>query len=160
VRPPQPPASPAGSPWDAPSAAAVGKAVISSHPSGARVRLDGKDKGTTPLELSLPYGSYSVELDLDGYVPVRRRIDVQSPEPKFPNAMDPIIRKGNVLVVFEGWDGSTLTIDGEVRGVLPATVSLSEGVHNFTIKGDRGEVRLHREVTLATSGLTKLLLHQ
>jgi hypothetical protein len=159
-RPPAPAPTAPGSPWDAPAAAAIGKALITSHPSGARVRLDGKEKGTTPLEVSLPYGSYSVELDLDGFVPVRRRIDVQSAEPKFPNALDPVVRRGNVLVVFEGWDGSTLTIDGEIRGVLPATVSLSEGVHNFTVKGDRGEVRLHREVTLASSGLTKLLLHQ
>lgn len=158
VAPTQPGA--AGNPWDAPVAASSGKVVITSDPSGASIRVDGKSRGVTPLELELPYGTYSVELDMNGFTPVRKRIDVQSPAPKFPYTLQREVRRGNVLVVFEGWDGATLEVDGELKGQLPSTIILSEGAHSFVVRGDRGEVRLRREVELLPTGLTKLFLHQ
>jgi hypothetical protein len=158
VTPSQPGA--AGNPWDAPVAASSGKVVITSDPSGASIRVDGKSRGVTPLEIELPYGTYSVELDMNGFTPVRKRIDVQSPAPKFPYTLQREVRRGNVLVVFEGWDGATLEVDGELKGQLPSTIILSEGAHSFVVRGDRGEVRLRREVELVPTGLTKLFLHQ
>ncbi len=156
--PSTPPAS--GSPWDAPAAVSSGYAYITSDPSGASVKIDGKSRGATPLQVQLEYGTYNVELDLAGYLAVRRRIDVQSPEPKFPYTLQREVRRGSVLVVFEGWDGATLEVDGELKGQLPANIVLSEGMHQFVVTGSRGEVRLRREVSLAQQGLTKLFLQQ
>lgn len=156
--PSTPPA--AGSPWDAPAAVSSGYAFITSDPSGASVKIDGKSRGSTPLQVQLEYGTYNVELDLAGYLAVRRRIDVQSPEPKFPYTLQREVRRGSVLVVFEGWDGATLEVDGELKGQLPANIVLSEGMHQFVVTGSRGEVRLRREVSLAQQGLTKLFLQQ
>jgi len=156
--PSTPPAS--GSPWDAPAAVSSGYAFITSDPSGASVKIDGKSRGATPLQVQLEYGTYNVELDLAGYLAVRRRIDVQSPEPKFPYTLQREVRRGSVLVVFEGWDGATLEVDGELKGQLPANIVLSEGLHQFVVTGSRGEVRLRREVSLAQQGLTKLFLQQ
>jgi hypothetical protein len=157
---PEPAPPPTGSPWDAPAAASIGLALISSDPTGAAVRIDGKTKGYTPLEISLPYGTYSIELDLEGFVPVRRKIDVQSPAPKFPHPMQREVRSGRVLVFFEGRDGAALEVDGEIRGTLPANITLSEGMHTFVVRGDWGELKLRREVSLADQGLTRLMLHQ
>ncbi len=54
---------------DSQEAGAEGLLVIRSDPSGARVRIDGRGRGTTPARLPLPPGSYRVEVERDGYAP-------------------------------------------------------------------------------------------
>jgi PEGA domain len=46
----------------APSPTTQGTATIVSRPAGAQVLIDGVVRGVTPLRLSLPVGSYAVEL--------------------------------------------------------------------------------------------------
>ncbi len=148
-------------PWDAAADPMVGMATFTSDPSGAVVKVDGAEKGTTPLKVELPYGSYDVEFALPGYTSDRGRLDVQSPNPKMPGQLEPLVRSGNVLVAFEGWDEATLFVDGELKGSLPATIRLSEGMHTFVVKAADGrEVKLQRQVALSDRGLTQMLLHQ
>src|SRR4029450_9741705 len=46
----------------------VGSLYVDSRPSGARVFLDGKLIGSTPLEVpSVPAGEHAVRLESDGY---------------------------------------------------------------------------------------------
>ena len=46
----------------------MGALVVDSRPSGARVFVDGKAAGTTPLEVgSVDAGSHALRLELDGY---------------------------------------------------------------------------------------------
>lgn len=40
---------------------------ISTDPSGAKVYINGINKGTTPYKVTLPIGSYSILLEKDGY---------------------------------------------------------------------------------------------
>lgn len=40
---------------------------ISTDPSGAKVYINGVNKGTTPYKVTLPIGSYSILLEKDGY---------------------------------------------------------------------------------------------
>ena len=40
---------------------------IATDPSGAKVYINGVNKGTTPYKVTLPIGSYSVLLEKDGY---------------------------------------------------------------------------------------------
>ncbi len=44
------------------SAAPTGDLVLSSHPAGARVAIDGQDHGVTPLVVALPVGRHRVEV--------------------------------------------------------------------------------------------------
>ena len=53
-------------------------AMIASRPRGAKVTLDGKEVGTTPMTLSaLARGEHRVELDLDGYFPYAKTIKLR-----------------------------------------------------------------------------------
>lgn len=42
------------------SAAPTGELVLSSHPAGARVAIDGRDHGVTPLVVTMPVGTHHV----------------------------------------------------------------------------------------------------
>jgi hypothetical protein len=67
-RPPVPP-KPAGAPPAAPTPVVVATSLsIETRPPGARVRVDGRDVGVTPLTVSpLNPGSHRLELQLPGY---------------------------------------------------------------------------------------------
>ena len=67
-----------------PSGPVMGKVDILSKPIGAAVRVDGRERGVTPLRgLELEAGkSYSVELTRDGYAPWRASMTPESDETK------------------------------------------------------------------------------
>lgn len=46
-----------------------GTVFIGADIDGAKLYIDGKDMGTVPTELNLPYGSYSLEVEKSGYQP-------------------------------------------------------------------------------------------
>jgi hypothetical protein len=53
------------------AASTPGSLVVESRPAGARVLVDGREAGRTPLTVpALPAGDYAVRIDLDGYQPI------------------------------------------------------------------------------------------
>lgn len=46
-----------------------GTVTITANVDGAQLYIDGKEMGTAPLELNLPYGSYTLEVERSGYQP-------------------------------------------------------------------------------------------
>ncbi len=58
----EPPAAGAGAATPAGAAAVQGRAVISSNPAGALVFVDGEARGATPIDLTLPAGVHTVQL--------------------------------------------------------------------------------------------------
>ncbi|MCB9681885.1 MAG: PEGA domain-containing protein [Alphaproteobacteria bacterium] len=152
------PAEAAASPWDAPTEPKEATASFVSDPPGAVVRVDGRLRGKTPLDVKLPMGAHEVSLELDGYTPLTRSVDVAVEAPKFPFTLKPVVRSGNVLVVAPGWDGATLLVDGDARGQLPTQVMLTEGAHTFqVVLGDR-RAKEQRIVQLTERGLTRVTL--
>lgn len=55
-----------------------GSVFIASDVEGAQLYIDGKEMGTAPTELNLPYGSYSLEVEKSGYLPFTTTITVSS----------------------------------------------------------------------------------
>jgi tetratricopeptide (TPR) repeat protein len=56
------------------AAVGVQALLVYSDPPGAEVRLDGRPRGTTPLHVVLPPGSYRLALALDGYEGVTEEV--------------------------------------------------------------------------------------
>jgi tetratricopeptide (TPR) repeat protein len=52
--------------------------VVYSDPPGARVSLDGRERGTTPLHAALPPGSYALALALDGWERVAETVELSA----------------------------------------------------------------------------------
>jgi hypothetical protein len=57
---------------------AIAPLHVGSSPSGATVRLDGVNKGRTPLDFSVTPGSHSIALHQGGTIDVLRAIDVSA----------------------------------------------------------------------------------
>lgn len=127
-------------------AAAQGSATIVSRPAGADVFINGQRRGLTPLQLSLPVGSYELELrnggatrslalTIDAATAVREVVDL-APAPV----------SGRIEVTSD-MAGARVSLNGVVRGLTPLVVTdVEAGEHRLAIT--RGETTVHRTVTV------------
>ena len=108
---------------------------ITTEPAGAKVMVNGIDKGVTPLELSgIPRGRATVKLELAGYAPVVREVSL--------NAGD----KENLYVALEGVPG-TLNLSSVPAGARFYLNDAAQGKGPVTIKSlAPGEYRVRAEL--------------
>lgn len=97
---------------------------ISSIPQGAKVKINGKNKGITPIGLKLSEGKYTVSLHADGYKPWQTRFMVR--------ANKSVILENIQLEKPEGWlvvksnpSGAEVNIDRIAKGKTPLKLSMS-----------------------------------
>jgi len=63
------------------AATATGSIYVDSRPRGARVMIDGRPVGVTPLRVpELRPGNHDVQLDLEGYRPFTARVALKANE--------------------------------------------------------------------------------
>jgi len=110
---------------------------VSSHPSGATVRLDGRASGLTPLRLRVPAGSHGLSVSKGGFVTQARDFDAEGGEAlELHFALVPAARStlwpgykwislGGALVAL-GLGGTLLAIDGNDLGSTPGPVERRE----------------------------------
>lgn len=163
-----------------PAPAATAAVRFSSTPSnGARVLVDGAEKGRTPLKLELAPGSYTIRSELQGFDPITQNVNVTAdgasvslpfvatkaapaptptPNPVPGPAPTAEVRTGPVMVFFSGRVGDALSVDGAPVGQLPARTNLKEGKHTFVIDGATGRLEVSRTIKLKESGTTQIFL--
>ncbi len=56
----------------------IGSLKITTTPPGADIFIDGKHEGKTPAQIAIMKGKHSIDLRLDGYIPYRSDIEVES----------------------------------------------------------------------------------
>jgi hypothetical protein len=118
--------------------------TFSSSPPGAAVVVNGERRGVTPLTVELTFGSYDVEMQLEGHRRFKQTVQVKNAKMSLPATLD---KAGRAFVVLPGREGQTLMVDGKVAGKLPLTVDLTEGNHTFSVEGpDGGAFQVTREV--------------
>jgi hypothetical protein len=71
------------------AAAGVQALLVYSDPPGARLELDGKERGTTPFHAVLAPGSHALVLSLEGYEPAREQVAVA---PSTARVVDVVLR--------------------------------------------------------------------
>ncbi|HEY6037266.1 MAG TPA: protein kinase [Kofleriaceae bacterium] len=79
---PSPAPSPAPPPAPAPPAPIpeTGKLEIETIPAKANVRVDARDVGSTPIEITLPHGRHKLHVELAGYTAIDADQDVHTGE--------------------------------------------------------------------------------
>ncbi len=143
----------AGTTWllRRPSAAAPtsGELTINSTPDGARVIIGGKDRGSTPLSMTLEPGPYEVELrtgDERHMVPVQVKAGSTTAQHVFLTKTAPA-PVGTLRVVSEP-ASAVVTVNGRPRGKTPAQIAnLPAGSHEVTVTGTGGTVRQRVQVS-------------
>lgn len=118
------------------------KVKVDSAPPGATVYLGGKEcgpSGVTPFAGSVPAGSYSVLVELEGYqaatkpFTVKRTRSVQELFVPLVKKLDPPridVRADADKNLF----GAQLYVDGELKGQVPMLVDVEPGRHQVEIR--------------------------
>jgi hypothetical protein len=139
----------------------AGRVLVRSTPSGARVLVDGKDRGQTPATIrELGRGEHRVRIVRDGYTTAERRVVLSSSQPSqslsVPLAKEP--RPGTKapvtsrpapaavaaaasavasLVVESRPQGAAVIIDGRQVGTTPLSLSdVRTGSHAVRLERD------------------------
>jgi len=107
---------------------------VTSGPSGANVTVDGESKGTTPVVITLPPGSYEVVVELDGYRTETRTVPLTAGTQKTENFALTEVPSGT-LNITSNPSGATILIDGNDRGRTPqSSLRVSTGQHRVEIR--------------------------
>lgn len=109
-----------------------GSLDVISSPSGANIRIDGKDYGTTPNTLNhLLIGEYTVELSRQGYSTVRKSISINE---GVSTTINEVLQNGKAVTIRSTPSGANLFVDGVAMGTTPFTGNLSFGSHVLKIE--------------------------
>ena len=162
---------------------AFGSVAVSSEPSGADVYLDNTIRGITPMTITgVQNGRHTVRLRLDGYEDYTQEVVVTADTPQVnavlagrsgtpattspqvittrtdggtvPVTAQPTAQAGTgSLSVTTTPSGALVYIDGQMKGITPATIpGLSPGTHSIRIIMDGyQDLETTTEITAGTS---------
>ena len=145
------------------SAAPTGQLVLSSHPAGARVAVDGHDHGVTPLVVTLPVGRHRVEVVGGGGLPPQTldadlsdgarwtRHVVLAPEVVVATDL-------GALNIDTTTPGAAVWLDGALLGRTPLThPGVGAGTHGVRVQFASGAL-IERRVAVAVGETVSLVL--
>jgi hypothetical protein len=138
------------------SSAAEGTLVVNTNPPGAKLFVDGVEKGVTPLTVALKPGAHSLEVRGDGtprLMPITITAGAQVSQylelPKIASAV------GQLQVRTEP-AGARVSVDGVARGASPVTIAdLTPGEHSVQLESDLGSVK---QIVTIEAGNTSALM--
>lgn len=144
----------------APAAAPSGTLIVSSHPSGASVRIDGEDAGTTPLAVASPAGRHTIEVAgaPDGSAPQQAVAEVVAGQVwRRHFEIAPLVRAAGALRVETTRPGVEVRLDGLVVGRTPLALDdLPAGLHTVQVRLPSGTAT--RDVTIEGGQTATLVL--
>ena len=137
-------------------ATSEGTLSMTTNPPGAKLYVDGVERGTTPLTVALKTGAHALELRGDGpprVMPITMTAGAQvSQYIELPRTA---ATAGHLQVRTEP-AGARVSVDGTSRGTSPVTVAdLAPGEHSVLLESDRGSVR---QVVTIEAGVTASLM--
>ena len=147
------PAPPRPAAADQPAVRSTGRVNVRSTPAGARVSVDGRDIGVTPLTLSaLANGSHVVRITHQGYVAAERRVRIGSNQPAQSIEVDLVAaraareaapppaapeRTSGSLMVDSRPAGARVFVDGTLVGTTPFLMdAIAAGDHAVRMELD------------------------
>jgi hypothetical protein len=111
------------------------KSVVnfSSNPSNARVYINSSYRGTTPLQLSLDEGTYTVRIDKDGFMSKTEEISVQSGQSYNYNFTLEEIKPVAKVRINTNPSDARIFVDGYEVGRTNKTIEIEAGHHEILL---------------------------
>jgi hypothetical protein len=115
--------------------AGEGELVVQSSPPGARVSVDGTERGVTPVTVRLPSGAHVLEVQVGKFeprvIPLTIQANVQTAQ--YIELKD--VRATGTLDVSSEPSGARVLIDGQPRGTTPAVIrDIASGNHAVVLE--------------------------
>jgi len=133
-----------------------GTLVMSTNPPGAKLFVDGVERGVTPLTVTIKAGVHALELRGDGparLMPITMTAGAQvSQYIEMPKTAS---TAGQLQVRTEP-AGAKVSVDGMPRGMSPVTVAdLTPGEHAVMLESEHGSVK---QIVAIEAGVTASLM--
>jgi formylglycine-generating enzyme required for sulfatase activity len=130
---------------------------VESVPTGARVLVDGKELGATPLQATLDAGRYTLALEHPGYRRFETPITVKAGEPLEVGPIELGLPDGTLAVRTEP-AGADVSVAGRYRGRSPVTLTLAPGVPHEIVVSRAGYAPVTRTQSLSSGQRANLSL--
>ncbi len=134
-----------------------GELAVQSRPPGARVVVDGQDRGVTPVTLRLPSGAHVLEVQVGKSEPRVIPLTIQAGvhTSQYIELQDAAVT--GALAIKSEPSGARVIIDGLPRGTTPATITnLSAGDHTVVL--ELGGRKVTQSVTIDPGGTAQLVV--
>jgi formylglycine-generating enzyme required for sulfatase activity len=134
---------------------AWGDVAIGSMPEGAKVSIDGKPVGETPLTVHLLPGTYRLEVNADLYKTWRTQLVVKANQAQ---ALDGIQLQpaDGILVLSTTPPGANVTVGGEYAGKTPLKIPLPPNTTHLVHISKAGYEKASRKVGVSSAKEEKL----
>ena len=131
--------------------------TIESVPAGANVRIDGREAGVTPLEITLDAGRYQLVIAHPDFRSFESPITVRSGEPLKIGPVELGVADGS-LAVRTRPAGADVSVAGRYRGRTPVTLPLAPGVSHEVVVARAGYQPVTRDITVESRQTSALVL--
>ena len=112
----------------------MGAVSISSVPDGAKVLVDGRQRGMTPLRLRLPHGKHRIEVTRKSPPHHAFREDLVVTASREHNVNARLEPKVGSALLISNPPGARLDVDGKTVGTTPKKIrALFVGAHKYTM---------------------------
>lgn len=142
------------------SEAPTGELVLSSHPAGARVAIDGQDHGVTPLVASVPVGRHRVEVTGGSGAPQTLNAEVTAGATWKRHLVFAAAGPATLaaLRIESAAEGTVVWLDGAAVGRTPLALrDLNAGAHTVRAQFPAGGA-VERRVTLTAGETVAMVL--
>ena len=126
----------------------MGRLVVSSTPSLAKIFIDGKEVGETPKSINqILIGQHSLRIEKAGCAPVSKTITIEEGKTL---TLDEKLDTGRNLTVETDRKGDKVYVDKEYVGETPLHTSVGFGTH--TVKAVRGKKEQSKDIEVKIGG--------
>nr|WP_298718199.1 PEGA domain-containing protein [uncultured Steroidobacter sp.] len=129
--------------------------TVTSEPAGAKLLVDGEERGVTPLTTQILAGNHPVELRMDGFKSWTTDVQVKANEPMNLGPIRLGLPDGRLALRSEP-SGASVSVGGVYRGQTPLQLELRPDISHNVVLTLPGYEAATREVSL-TAGENRTL---
>jgi serine/threonine-protein kinase len=127
--------------------------TVSATGAGLRVLVDGKDRGTAPLELSgLASGPHTIRVEGPGFEAIEQTVTITEGAPLSVGPLSPKLIKGSLRIELgNNAEGAQVLINGKGVRSLPATLELDAAERHEVLVRKVGFADYQRQVSFSAA---------